>query len=157
MNILLLAAYFPPDTGSAAHLFYELGTALVKKGHGVTVLTSFPSYHARGDLGRYRGKRYIEEEMDGVKVVRVRVPQFPRHIPVGRALWQFSLAFKFGLSTLKLSTFDISIVYSPPPGFYCLVSQEEKRGAFYLQCSRPLSPECHGPKGFEEQGYHQVL
>ena len=51
MNILLLAAYFPPDTGSAAHLFYELGTALVKKGHGVTVLTSFPSYHARGDLG----------------------------------------------------------------------------------------------------------
>jgi glycosyltransferase involved in cell wall biosynthesis len=51
MNILLLAAYFPPDTGSAAHLFYELGTALVKKGHGVTILTSFPSYHARGDLG----------------------------------------------------------------------------------------------------------
>lgn len=110
----MLTAYFPPDTGSAAHLFYELGTALVKKGHGVTVLTSFPGYHAQGNLSKYRGKRYMEEEMDRVRVVRVKVPQFPRHIPAGRALWQFSLAFKFGLSTLRLLTFDISIIYSPP-------------------------------------------
>jgi len=33
MNILLLTAYFPPDTGSASHLFYELGTALAGGGH----------------------------------------------------------------------------------------------------------------------------
>jgi len=68
MNVLLISAYFPPDTGSAAHLFYELGTALVDMGHQVTVLTSFPSYHAQGDLSRYRGKRYMEEDVEGIRV-----------------------------------------------------------------------------------------
>jgi len=38
MNVLLISAYFPPDTGSAAHLFYELGTALVDMG---SIATSF--------------------------------------------------------------------------------------------------------------------
>ncbi len=47
MKILLLTAYFPPDTGSAAHLFYELGTELVERGHRVTVIAGMPGYHAR--------------------------------------------------------------------------------------------------------------
>ena len=37
MKILLVTGYFPPDTGSAANLFYELGGTLVKKGHTVSV------------------------------------------------------------------------------------------------------------------------
>ena len=112
MNVLLITAYFPPNTGSAAHLFYELGAALVNRGHQVTVLTIFPSYHAQGDISKYRGKGYMEEDVDGVRVIRVKVPQFPRHVPAGRALWQFSLAFKFALAALKLPSFDASIVYS---------------------------------------------
>lgn len=47
MRILLLTAYFPPDTGPVAHVVYKLGTALVKRGHKVWVMTGFPSYHAQ--------------------------------------------------------------------------------------------------------------
>jgi glycosyltransferase involved in cell wall biosynthesis len=114
LRILLLTVYFPPDTGSAAHLFYELGRALVKRGHEVTVLTSMPGYHALGPLEKYKGKKRIREDMDGMEVVRVATPQLPRHLLVGRALWQFGGALAFFLSGLALPSHDVAIVYSPP-------------------------------------------
>ncbi len=114
MRILLLTAYFPPDTGSAAHLFYELGKAFVERGHEVTVLTSMPGYHALGSLEKYRGKKRIKEDMDGMEVVRVATPQPPRHLMVGRALWQFGGALAFFLAGLALPSHDVAIVYSPP-------------------------------------------
>jgi len=114
MKILLLTAYFPPDTGSAAHLFYELGRAFVERGHGVTVLTGMPGYHALGPLEKYKGKRRIKEDMEGMEVVRVAMPQLPRHLMVGRALWQFGGAWALFLAGLGLPKADAAIVYSPP-------------------------------------------
>jgi colanic acid biosynthesis glycosyl transferase WcaI len=104
MRILLLTAYFPPDTGSAAHLFYELGAELVRRGHQVTVITGMPGYHALGPLERYKGKRWIREQVEGMEVVRVATPQLPRHLMVGRALWQFGGAAAFFLAGLRLSS-----------------------------------------------------
>jgi len=114
MKILLLTAYFPPDTGSAAHLFYELGRAFVERGHGVTVLTGMPGYHALGPLEKYKGKKRIKEDMEGMEVVRVAMPQLPRHLMVGRALWQFGGAWALFLAGLGLPKADAAIVYSPP-------------------------------------------
>lgn len=114
MRILLLTAYFPPDTGSAAHLFYELGTSLVERGHAVTVITGMPGYHAQGSLKRYKGKKWIREKVNGMEVVRVATPQFPRRLMVGRALWQFTGATVFFLAGLGLPPHDVTIVYSPP-------------------------------------------
>lgn len=115
MHILLVTAYFPPDTGSAAHLFYELGTALVERGHDVSVITSFPSYHARGDLSRYRRRLWLNETLDeGISVARVAVPRPFRDTPVGRGLWQFSCAASFALRGLALPRPDVVLVYSPP-------------------------------------------
>lgn len=42
LKILLISPYFPPEVGSAAHLFYELGQALRGRGHEVLVLTGQP-------------------------------------------------------------------------------------------------------------------
>jgi glycosyltransferase involved in cell wall biosynthesis len=114
MNILLLTAYFPPDTGSAAHFFYELGTALVERGHQVTVTTGMPGYHAQGSLERYKGKKWIMEKVEGMEVVRAATPQLPRHLMVGRALWQFSGAVAFFLASLRLAPHTVAMVYSPP-------------------------------------------
>lgn len=114
MRILLLTAYFPPDTGSAAHLFYELGAELVQRGHQVSVLTSMPGYHPTGELERYKRKRWLRENVDGMEVVRVATPQLPRHSMVGRALWQFGGAVAFFLASVRLHPHDCAIVYSPP-------------------------------------------
>jgi colanic acid biosynthesis glycosyl transferase WcaI len=115
VRILLISAYFPPDIGSAAHLFYELGVVLVKHGHDVDVLTSFPSYHAQGDLSRYRRRLWLDETLgEGIKVARVAVPRFFRDTPVGRGLWQFSCSAFFLLRGLLLPKPDVVLLYSPP-------------------------------------------
>lgn len=114
MKILLISAYFPPDTGSAANLFYDLGKKLIQKGFSVTVLTSFPSYHVTGDIEGYNGQKMRREQVDGLSVIRIRVPQFPRYIPAMRALWQFSMAHCFSRSIKNIEKHDVALVYSPP-------------------------------------------
>jgi colanic acid biosynthesis glycosyl transferase WcaI len=118
MNIVLLSAYFPPEIGSAAHLFYELGGELVRRGHRITVLTGFPAYNVDESTfpDKYRrGKRLIEK-MNGMKIFRVRCPRMPRHVPVLRGLEQVSMAWTFlwnGLFNLPRDN-DIMLLYSPP-------------------------------------------
>jgi len=114
MHLLLFTAYFPPDTGSASHLFYELGTALVKRDHAVTVITGMPGYHAQGPLDRYRGKIWLREQVNGMEVIRVATPQLPRRLMIGRALWQFSGAAAFVLAGLRVPPQDVALIYSPP-------------------------------------------
>ena len=114
MRILLLTAYFPPDTGSAAHLFYELGTVLVERGHQVTVVTGMPGYHAQGSLERYQGQRRVEEVVNGMDVVRVATPRRSSDSLVGRALWQFGGAFAFFQAGRRLPPHDVAMLYSPP-------------------------------------------
>jgi len=112
--MLLFTAYFPPDTGSASHLFCELGTALVKRDHTVTVITAMPGYHAQGPLERYRRKVWLRERVNGMDVVRLATPQLPRRLMIGRALWQFSGAATFVLAGLRVPPQDVALVYSPP-------------------------------------------
>lgn len=114
MKILLLTAYFPPDTGSAAHLFYDLGEELVKSGHDVTVITNKPGYHAQGDLSEYKGKLFVKEKTKGMEVIRVASLRLPPRLMFGRALWQFSMAFFFFLAALLLPRHDVALLYSPP-------------------------------------------
>jgi glycosyltransferase involved in cell wall biosynthesis len=80
----------------------------------VTVLTGMPGYHALGPLEKYKGKKRIKEDMEGMEVVRVAMPQLPRHLMVGRALWQFGGAWALFLAGLGLPKADAAIVYSPP-------------------------------------------
>ena len=114
MRILLLSAYFPPDTGSAAHLFHDLGKCLVERSHEVTVITGMPAYHSLGNLDRYKGKKWIREKIEGLDVLRIATPQLPRRLMVGRALWQFSGAAAFFIAGLSIARHDVAMVYSPP-------------------------------------------
>jgi len=42
MKLLLIVANFLPEIGSAAHIYHDLGLDLVKRGHEVHVITSYP-------------------------------------------------------------------------------------------------------------------
>jgi colanic acid biosynthesis glycosyl transferase WcaI len=41
MKILLVVAYFVPEIASAAHVYFDLGRAFIKRGHKVDVITSY--------------------------------------------------------------------------------------------------------------------
>jgi glycosyltransferase involved in cell wall biosynthesis len=118
MRLILVSAYFPPEVGSASHLYYELGSELVRRGHNVTILTGYPSYNIdRSSLPvAYRSGWWMSEHVNGMEVIRIRTIGMPRQIPILRGLGQVTLAFALCFSGLFLTRgdYDIVLVYSPP-------------------------------------------
>ncbi len=118
MNLILVSAYFPPEVGSASHLYYELGTELVKRNHRVTILTGYPAYNIdRKTLpAEYRSGWWMKERVNGMEVIRIRSIGMPRQIPVLRGLGQVTLSLALSISGLFLARgkFDAVLVYSPP-------------------------------------------
>ena len=53
MRTLIVVSNFIPEIGSAAHLYFDLAQALIKKGHEVDVITSYPRGFntCNGELG----------------------------------------------------------------------------------------------------------
>lgn len=114
MKILLICAFFPPEVGSAAHLYYELGQALQARRHEVTVLTGLPRYHVIEKSKHSRNRPVISETYHGLRVFRVFNLDIPWNVPLLRGLDQFLSAFCFGVAGCFLPPFDIALVYSPP-------------------------------------------
>jgi len=114
MKILLITPFFPPEVGSASHLFYELAQALHNRGHTVTVLTGLPRYHVAGNGREYRQRRLVREVYHGLEVWRVWNLDIPWDAPVLRGLDQFIFAASAGWVGLRLPDFDAALVYSPP-------------------------------------------
>lgn len=112
-----MSAYFPPEIGSAAHLFHDLGAELVQRGHQVTVLTGFPAYNIdeKSLPEKYKKGKFFVEEIHGMNVMRIRSPRMPRHIPVLRGMEQIIMAWNFSFKGIgKTSKNDILLIYSPP-------------------------------------------
>lgn len=112
MKILLISAFFPPEVGSASHLFYELGQALRQRGHEITVLTGLPRYHVIG--AKQRRFPFIYETYHGLQVLRVFNLDVPWAQPILRGLDQFTFALFAGIAGATLPEFDAAVVYSPP-------------------------------------------
>lgn len=114
MKIRLLTAYFPPETGSASHLFFDIGRELARRGHEVTVVTGMPRYHVTGTATRGRAGLVRREEVAGMVVLRVAMPDpWPRS-PVGRGLWQLGCGVAGFLRGLFAPKAECTLVYSPP-------------------------------------------
>jgi glycosyltransferase involved in cell wall biosynthesis len=74
------------------------------------------------------------EDFDGIRTLRVKVPNFARQIPIFRALWQFSLACSFLFLGLLVNRTDVILIYSPPLtlGITAWMLSRLKGGAFIL-------------------------
>ncbi|MCL4503943.1 MAG: glycosyltransferase family 4 protein [Deltaproteobacteria bacterium] len=114
MKILLISPFFPPEVGSAAHLYFELGQALRERGHEVTVLTGLPRYHVAGVRKDFRRRPFVYETYHGLKVLRIFNLDIPWNAPILRGLDQFVSALFAGLAGLGLPAFEAALVYSPP-------------------------------------------
>ncbi|MDA0240885.1 MAG: glycosyltransferase family 4 protein [Proteobacteria bacterium] len=72
MRILFLTENFPPETNAAATRVYERAVHWVKAGHGVTIITCAPNFPGGKLYEGYRNRWYQTEDMDGIRVVRVK-------------------------------------------------------------------------------------
>ncbi|GAA5520535.1 glycosyltransferase family 4 protein [Aliifodinibius salicampi] len=71
MNILFITDNFPPEVNAPATRTYEHCKKWVELGAEVTVITCAPNFPHGEVYEGYRNKLYDEEQVDGIRVIRV--------------------------------------------------------------------------------------
>jgi len=103
----------------------------------VTVVTGFPNYPTGLIPPGYRGTRFMEERLDGVRVLRTWVYAAPNRGFARRVLNHLSFAFSSLLAMRKVGPVDVIFVESPPLliGLAALAYARWKRAPFVFNVS----------------------
>ena len=75
-NLLIYAHYYIPDAASTGQILCELAEGMLDR-FNITVICVVPSYLGTIDE-QYKTKKYYRENINGVEVLRIRVPEFTR-------------------------------------------------------------------------------
>ncbi|CAD6490850.1 MAG: Glycosyl transferases group 1 [Candidatus Argoarchaeum ethanivorans] len=117
MKILIVVAYFVPEIASAAHVYFDLARAFVKKGHEVDIITSYPR---KFNLNKNDADKEssLEETIDGIGVHRCK--HFARRDNiVMRGLEHFLLPRYYFKTYRQIDKkFDVCLIYIPPLPLY---------------------------------------
>lgn len=90
MRILIYSYNYHPEPIGIAPLMTELAEGLVKRGHQVRVVTGMPNYPQRRIYDEYKGKFYLTEHKNGVKIQRSYVWIRPQPGFLDRVLLELS-------------------------------------------------------------------
>jgi glycosyltransferase involved in cell wall biosynthesis len=137
LRIVLLTHYFPPEVGAPQGRLFELAARAVAVGHKVTVVTGFPNYPTGVVAPNYRGRFRMEEDLDGIRVLRTWVYATRNRGFVRRILNHLSFAFSSLTVIRKLGPADVIFVESPPLliGLSALAYRRIKRAPFIFNVS----------------------
>ena len=116
MKLLIHTQYFPPEVGAPQNRLFELALRLQKLGVEVTVLTAMPNYPKMEIHDEYKGKKYIAENMSGLKVHRSSIYVSTSKSILKRLLNYFSFlwsSYWVGRSKLE-PQYDFVLCESPP-------------------------------------------
>ena len=112
-KLLIYAHYYIPDIAATGQILRDLAEGLLDS-FDVTVICVVPSY-----LGvveeKYTTQKYYEESINGVNVIRIRVPEFTKANKLSRV--KNILAYFFGAmgATFKVGGMDHVFSISQPP------------------------------------------
>jgi len=107
MNILIIAQYFPPDFGGASTRALNIAKALKLQGCQIVIVSAFPHY-PKGDIPeKYRRKIVVEEDFEGMKIIRTWVPKLPHSSNFKRVLIHFSFFLSSLFAIRKVGKVDL--------------------------------------------------
>ncbi len=112
-RLLIYAHYYIPDTASTGQILRELAEGMLDT-FDITVICVVPSYLGKVDK-RYRTRKYYEEWINGVKVLRIRVPEFSKSDKVSRIRNILTYFFGAITATFKVGRMDYVLAISQPP------------------------------------------
>ena len=112
-NLLIYAHYYIPDTASTGQILRELAEGMLDK-FNITVICVVPSYLGTIEE-KYKTQKYYEEEINGVKVLRIRVPEFSKTNKKSRVKNIVSYFFGAMGATFKVGKMDYVFSISQPP------------------------------------------
>lgn len=112
-KLLIYAHYYIPDTASTGQILRELAEGMLDE-FEITVICVVPSYLGTIEE-KYKAQKYYQEEINGVKVLRIRVPEFTKTNKVSRVKNILSYFFGAMSATLKVGKMDYVLSISQPP------------------------------------------
>lgn len=112
-RLLIYAHYYIPDTASTGQILRELAEGMLDK-FDITVICVVPSYLGTIE-DKYKTQKYYQEEINGVKVLRIRVPEFSKTNKVSRVKNILSYFFDAMSATFKVGKMDYVLSISQPP------------------------------------------
>lgn len=112
-KLLIYAHYYIPDTASTGQILRELAEGMLDK-FDITVICVVPSYLGTIE-DKYKTQKYYEENINGVKVLRIRVPEFSKTNKKSRIKNIVSYFFGAMTATFKVGKMDYVFSISQPP------------------------------------------
>lgn len=112
-NLLIYAHYYYPDVASTGQILTELAEGLKDSFH-TTVICTVPSY--TGKISQYyRKHKYYYENINGVDVLRIRVPEFRKNFALSRIHNIVSYFLAAIAATFRVEHQDYVFTISQPP------------------------------------------
>ena len=143
INIVLISQYFPPEVAAGANRTFEHAKRWVNLGADVTVITCFPNYPTGNIPSKYKGLRYLVEEIEGINVIRTFTYATPNKGFFRRIIAYFSFMFSSIIQGYKkIGKANVIIASSPPytVGLSGMILGKLKKVPFVFEV-RDLWPE----------------
>ena len=140
-KILFFAHYYAPDTASTGQILQDQAEGMLGE-FDVTVICVVPSYGGIIEE-KYKTQKYFFEELNGVKIIRVRVPEFSKKNKMSRI--KNITAYFFGAigASRKVGKQDYVFTISQPPilGGVLGVLGKWQKHAKMIYCIQDFNPE----------------
>ena len=112
-KILIYAHYYAPDVASTGQILQDLAEGLLEK-FDVTVICTVPSY--TGKISEeFKEKKYYKENINGVHVIRISVPEFDKTSRISRIKNLVAYYCRARYITRKVAPQDFVLAISQPP------------------------------------------
>lgn len=147
-KILIYAHYYAPDVASTGQILQDQAEGM-KDDFDVTVICTVPSYTGTID-SEYEEKKFYTEELNGVKVIRVPVPEFSKASKRSRIKNLVSYFFGARKATKLVGVQNYVLAISQPPimGGMLGVYGKKKLGAKLIYCIQDFNPEQMEATGY---------
>ncbi|MDO4649325.1 MAG: glycosyltransferase family 4 protein [Eubacteriales bacterium] len=140
-RLLIYAHYYVPDVASTGQILRELAEGLLDQ-FEVTVICVVPSYEGTIE-DKYKTQKFYKEKINGVNVLRVRVPEFTKANKKSRVKNIISYFFGAMAATRKVGKQDYVLSVSQPPilGGLLGVWGKWKKHAKFIYQIQDFNPE----------------
>lgn len=140
-KLLIYAHYYIPDTASTGQIVRELAEEMLDK-FEITVICVVPSYLGTIEE-KYKTQKYYHEEINGVKVLRVRVPEFSKSNKLSRVKNIVAYFFRAIKATYMVGDMDYVFSISQPPilGGLLGVCGKKIKSAKFIYNIQDFNPE----------------
>lgn len=152
-KLLIYAHYYIPDAASTGQILCELAEGISDQ-FDITVICVIPSYLGTIE-DSYKVHKYYEENINGVRVLRIRVPEFHKADRKSRIKNIISYFWGAIAATLKVKEQDYVFSISQPPILGGLLGVWGKwiKHAKYIYNIQDFNPEQILAVGYTKSGF----